>query len=221
MVYNLYVSGSATGQTTLSVTFGGFNETVTNRTMTLSGPGTITGTTSILLRANSSASNTVSVSGLSPSTSYTYTVTCNGESASGTFTTQAPPSYPPSWSDNALSSTVTAGVAYSDGVSANNMQYGGTYSISSGALPSGVTLDSATGAVTGTPTVVGNYSFTITASNSYGSISQSFSWTVNGGLYTYKSSVWNSSAVWKYDGSSWVIGTVYKYDGTNWVAASY
>lgn len=94
MTYNLYVSGSATGQTTLSVTFGGFNESVTTRTMTLSGPGSISGSTSIPLPANSSASNTVSVSGLSAGQTYRYTVSCNGESAFVDLTTQSPPPPP-------------------------------------------------------------------------------------------------------------------------------
>jgi hypothetical protein len=59
--------------------------------MTLSGPGSISGSTSIPLPANSSASNTVSVSGLSAGTSYTYTVSCNGETATGVLTTQSAP----------------------------------------------------------------------------------------------------------------------------------
>lgn len=42
-----------------------------------------------------------------------------------------------------------------------------TYSISSGVLPSGLTLNSATGIITGSPTVIGTGSFTITVKDSY------------------------------------------------------
>jgi len=40
-----------------------------------------------------------------------------------------------------------------------------TFAVTSGSLPSGLTLNSATGLVSGTPTATGSFSFTITASN--------------------------------------------------------
>ena len=43
-----------------------------------------------------------------------------------------------------------------------------TYTVTAGALPAGVTLDPATGAFSGTPTVAGPFDFTVTASNSIG-----------------------------------------------------
>ena len=42
------------------------------------------------------------------------------------------------------------------------------YAVSAGALPTGLALDSTTGVVTGTPTVPGPYSFTLSASNGVG-----------------------------------------------------
>ena len=43
-----------------------------------------------------------------------------------------------------------------------------TYSISAGALPAGLALDAVTGSITGTPTVGGAYSFTVSAGNGIG-----------------------------------------------------
>ena len=122
-----------------------------------------------------------------------------------------PPSYPPSWIDSNLAS-FQATVAYSDGVSASNMGYSGSYSLI-GSLPSGIFLNSSTGAVTGTPTAAGeSYSFSIRASNSYGTITASFSGTVATAPTTGKVKVWN--------GTAWTYGTVNVWNGTSWVAGS-
>lgn len=48
------------------------------------------------------------------------------------------------------------------------------YSISAGTLPAGLSLNAATGAVTGTPTTAGPYAFTVTAENDFGSITTVF-----------------------------------------------
>ena len=50
-----------------------------------------------------------------------------------------------------------------------------TWKVSSGNLPDGLTLDSSTGVISGTPTTKKTYSFTVTASNSLGSVSKVFS----------------------------------------------
>ncbi|WNH47040.1 putative Ig domain-containing protein [Xanthomonas hawaiiensis] len=61
----------------------------------------------------------------------------------------------------------TAGQAYSASI---NQASGGiapyTYAVTAGALPAGVTVNSATGALSGTPTVTGNFSFTLVATDS-------------------------------------------------------
>jgi hypothetical protein len=111
---------------------------------------------------------------------YQTTVSYNSYTYSAPPTpTPPPPSYPPSWTDNTISGFLE-GVAFSDSVSATNMNYSGSYSVTSGALPNGITLNSSTGALSGTPSTQQQYSFTITASNSYGSISASFSGFVGG-----------------------------------------
>ncbi|MFM5968908.1 MAG: Ig domain-containing protein [Micrococcales bacterium] len=134
-----------------------------------------------------------------------------------------PPSYPPSWTDNTLAG-FQANVAYSDGVSATNMNYGGSYSVSAGSLPSGISLNSSTGAVTGTPTTAGqSYSFTITASNSYPpSISQTFSGTVAAAPTAGYMAVYNGTSFVKgpvkvFNGTVWSSGAAYIYNGSTWV----
>jgi hypothetical protein len=49
-----------------------------------------------------------------------------------------------------------------------------TWSVSAGALPPGMTLDAATGVYAGTPTSPGNFTFTITATNSVGADSDAY-----------------------------------------------
>lgn len=127
-----------------------------------------------------------------------------------------PPTYPPAWSDNFLEA-FTVGQAYSNGVTATNMNYSGSYSVTSGSLPTGISLNSSTGAVTGTPTSASDYSFTIRAQNSYGSVSQAFSGTISGGLRTFNGSTWVKAPVAVFNGSTWVTGTVYVYNGSSWV----
>ncbi|WP_250901836.1 MULTISPECIES: putative Ig domain-containing protein [unclassified Dyella] len=58
-------------------------------------------------------------------------------------------------------------VAYSQTVSATGGSGSFTYSLTTGALPPGIALSSA-GAISGTPTAAGNYSFTVTATDTNG-----------------------------------------------------
>ena len=53
-----------------------------------------------------------------------------------------------------------------------------TFAVTAGALPTGLSLDAVTGAVTGTPTVAGAYSVTIAASNEHGTADVTFSGSV-------------------------------------------
>jgi uncharacterized protein (TIGR03437 family) len=76
----------------------------------------------------------------------------------------------------------TAGTAYNQSVAASPALTVGAYhySVTGGALPAGLSLDSATGALTGTPAAAGTINFTITAL-SHGPCSgrQAYSLTVN------------------------------------------
>lgn len=62
----------------------------------------------------------------------------------------------------------TVGAAYNQVVSATGGTAPYTFSVSSGALPTGLLLNPATGAITGSPTVAGTFNFTITATDAAG-----------------------------------------------------
>jgi hypothetical protein len=135
--------------------------------------------------------------------------------ASGTFTTQSPPTPAPVFSDNTVASAASIGTAYSDGVSASNSP---SYSVVSGALPTGLTLNSGSGAITGTPTTNGVFTFVIRASNGGGSVDTgTLTITV-----TSAARVWNGTAfvpglanVW--NGTAFVSGTIRVWNGSAWV----
>lgn len=224
------ISAVATGQTTatLSWSASGMPSGEFPIEWFITGSGSISPSTSSF--SSGSASGTSYVTGLSASTSYSWVFTANGgltpvswSATSNTVTTSAPPTYPPSWSDNTLGG-FQATVAYSDGVSATNMSYSGVYSVSSGSLPAGISLNSSTGAVTGTPTTAGSYSFTLQAANSYGSVSQAFSGTVAaaptaGTWQVWTGSVWVHGPLKVWNGSAWVASSVKVWNGTAWVTS--
>jgi hypothetical protein len=150
---------------------------------------------------------------------------------SGTFTTtgvvgtatitpfnvnvSAPPPPAPAIADGSVVSSATVGVVYNDEITATNSP---TYSVFSGALPGGLTLNTGTGAITGTPTTPGVFTFVIRATNAGG--------TANTGTLTITvvsgARVWNGTAfvsglanVW--NGTAFVSGIIKVWDGTNWV----
>ena len=62
----------------------------------------------------------------------------------------------------------TVGIAYSQTVSATGGTGSYTFSVSAGSLPAGLSLNAATGAITGTPTTAATSNFTITATDGLG-----------------------------------------------------
>lgn len=114
-----------------------------------------------------------------------------------------------SWSDQLLTNSVAVqDQSYSDGVSVTSGPTV-TYSIASGALPTGLSLNSSTGTITGQPTTPGTYSFVIRATNGSGETldTNTLSITVeSAGGYVR---VWN--------GSSWVEGTAFVRQAGSWV----
>jgi hypothetical protein len=89
----------------------------------------------------------------------------------------------------AFSGTMPATVTYNATYTGSAAASGGvgtlTYSLASGSLPTGLSLNTATGAVTGTPTVVNTFNFTIKAADVFGdSNTQSYSIVVSAAVPT-------------------------------------
>ncbi|MFF2631947.1 Ig domain-containing protein [Microbacterium sp. NPDC058021] len=109
----------------------------------------------------------------------------------------APPTSAPAISTTTLN-PMTVGVAFSQ-ILARTGSTPITFARTGGALPDGITLNGTTGALAGTPTTVGSYSFTITATNSAGSTSRTYTGSVSasggggGGKVIPNSGTWHTS----------------------------
>ncbi|WP_162843852.1 putative Ig domain-containing protein, partial [Allorhizobium taibaishanense] len=102
----------------------------------------------------------------SGSDSFTYTATnATGPSSPATVTiTVTAPSFSFSPSAGTLTAA-TVGTAYSQAITASGGTAPYSYAVTLGTLPAGLSLDTTTGAITGTPTTAGSFSFTITATD--------------------------------------------------------
>ena len=76
----------------------------------------------------------------------------------------------------------TVGTAYSQTVSATGGTGSYTFSVSVGSMPAGLSLNAATGAITGTPTTAATSNFTITAADGLGAGARAYSVTMNAGV---------------------------------------
>lgn len=97
----------------------------------------------------------------------------------------------PSIQTTALGGVVTSGVPYTQPISAIGSQPI-TFSIVAGTLPTGLTLNSTTGTISGTPTVDGAYDFTVRATNSIGYDDQQYTGTIVGSAPTIQTANLNS-----------------------------
>ncbi len=107
----------------------------------------------------------------------------------------------PTWADETLAPFV-AGEIYSDGVQAQSDSTI-TYTVSSGTLPDGTSLDSSTGAITGTPTLIGQFIFEITAQTLPNDITKQFTVYVEGlrGCQDYSNASFASNILLNTDGT--------------------
>ncbi len=133
------------GAVTYAVTTGALPTGVTLTTAgVLSGTPTVTGTFDITVTATDA-------NGCTGTRAYTLVVECP-------VITVTPATLPGG----------TTGIAYSQSVGSTGGVGASTYTIGLGALPSGLLLDGATGAITGTPTAAGTFNFTVVATDGNG-----------------------------------------------------
>jgi hypothetical protein len=157
----------------------------------------------------------------SPGSTYTFAFqafNADGEGI-GTSNFTVTVKYPlATWNDNTISEIFSVGTPYSDSISANNAS---GYSVSSGSLPDGVTLNTSTGAISGTPTTGGTYNFTLAAYNGSSEYiyTSAYSVTVEdpgGKFFIFNGSNWVESEPYYYNGNWNSRAQVYYYDGSTW-----
>jgi len=88
-------------------------------------------------------------------------------------------------------------------------------------LPTGTSLNSSNGAISGIPTALGSYSFVIRATGSGGTADTgTLTIVVNppGKRFTSESTSVGLTTMKRFDGTNWVnVTTVKRFDGTSWI----
>ncbi|MFN8276440.1 MAG: YDG domain-containing protein [Chitinophagales bacterium] len=163
--------------------------------------GTVTGTIA-------SGTNSVTVTGVTLATSGSG-VTITATNSSGNF---AQPGTSATFSVSSASTPVVTGgsasgnvgAAFSYFISATNSPT--SYALASGTLPSGLSLNTTTGEISGTPTAVGSASVTVTASNGSGTSSPAtISFTIGKGTQVLSGLAGTDSKV--YGSAAYALGT--------------
>ncbi len=123
----------------------------------------------------SGAGSPINVTGLTNGVTYTCSVKANNAVGAGAAsgTVNVTPGLGPAFT-SAAPAGGTFNVAYSHTYTANGSP-APTFSVTSGALPTGLSLNGTTGALTGTPSAVGTFTGVVTAANSSGTATQAFS----------------------------------------------
>jgi hypothetical protein len=93
-----------------------------------------------------------------------------GKGAHHQIITPPPPNFPPShYAPVPVAANLAGGaptVAYSETINAQGGSSPYTFAVTSGALPTGTTLNTSSGVISGTPSATGTFSFTITVTDS-------------------------------------------------------
>lgn len=125
------------------------------------------------------------------------------------------------WADQTLTTTtITEGDPYSDGVSVSGAP-AVTYTVFSGSLPPGISLNSSTGALLGTPTSPGTYIFVIRATNGSNETLNTNTLTITvepaGGFVRVKTlSGWQDATVYVKTAGGWTEATVNVKGASGW-----
>ena len=131
----------------------------------------------------------------------------------------------PVWTDQTVSLIAVQNEAYSNGVTATDAA---SYSLKSGSLPPGISLNTSNGVISGTPTTPGAYSFVITASNadtspntaSIDTATLSISVGLPGGRpYVFNGTSWVQREIYVNNGAWNTQAEIYYYDGSSWQQA--
>ncbi len=191
LIVSAPVSVECDAGTTCQMNFSVENQNSTTATVNLSISGNqswgqyIVGSNPVSIPGNSLAVVTVSVSVPSSTpggTTANFTLTANDGSGdysdTGGIYVPIPPYVSPTSFTSGSPNNGTYGIPYNHTFSANG-DPAPTYSIISGSLPPGLTINSTSGLLSGTPNSAGGpYTFTVSASNPGGSISQQYSITI-------------------------------------------
>jgi hypothetical protein len=159
--YDLTPGTTYTINYTFSETCSGMSTQMVPGSITFVAPGS-TATETASGNWSLSANCTVTGSATLTSSGSTLPITFNGTSNTTASLTCAPPTLA------CASSTGQVGVAYKSSLVASGGVPPYTFSITSGGLPPGLTLNGSTGAITGTPTTAGSFDFTAMVVDSSG-----------------------------------------------------
>jgi hypothetical protein len=127
----------------------------------------------------------------------------------------------PEFIDSTVAENAIVGTAYSDGVAATETA---SYSVFSGSLPPGITLNTTTGEITsspGTPTTAGIFTFVIRATNATGSTNTgTLTITVISGAKVWNGTAFVAGTTKVWDGTSFVSSTTRVWNGSAWVSST-
>jgi hypothetical protein len=147
-----------------------------------------------------------------------FTIRANnsGSIADRTFSFAINPALPV-FSDSSVNNSARVGIAYSDAVAASETA---SYSVFSGALPGGISLNTSTGAIAGTPTTSGTYTFIIRATNVTGSTNTAtLTITVTSGSRLWNGTTFVNGNTRAWNGTAFVSTTTKVWNGSAWINA--